>query len=272
MNIIGLGNCGCNIAEEFAEYSQYNVFCIDTEPRQSKNFYLFPKKNSPEEYETECPDLTSFLNCNGEVIFILGGPGHISAASLRILEKIRHCKITILYVKVTPDLLSETGRLQQRASFHILQEYARSGIFEQILLVDNACVSDIVGEVSIVEYYKRMNQTIAPVIHFINIFNNSKPVMSTFYPLAPTSRIRTVGIVNVETGEEKMFFSLDNRTETRYYYAISEKSLKEDGTLHNKIRAQVKEKDERTSFGIFKTDYDNNFCYSLVCGREVVQL
>ena len=272
MNIIGLGNCGCNIAEEFAKYPQYNVFCIDTEPRQIKNFYLLPERDTPEKYERDCPDLTSFLNCSGEAIFILGGSGYVSASALRILEKIKHCKVTIVYVRDSEDLLSETGRLQQRATFHILQEYARSGIFEQILLVDNTCVSEILGEVSIVEYYNKINQTIVPVIHFINIFNNSKPVMSTFHPLAPTSRIRTVGIVNVETGEEKVFFSLDSRTETRYYYAISEKSLKEDGTLHNKIRAQVKEKDERTSFGIFKTDYDNNFCYSLVCGREVVQL
>jgi len=272
VNIVGLGNCGCNIAEEFTKYPQYNVFCIDTQSRQGKNFYLIPERDHPEEYERECPDLTNFLNCNGEVIFILGGSGHISAASLRILEAIKHCKITILYIYEQPDLLSETGRLQQRASFHILQEYARSGIFEQIILVDNSSVSDIVGEVSIVDYYISINQTIAPAIHFLNVFNNSKPVMSTFYPFAPTSRIRTVGIVSVETGEEKMFFSLDSKTETRYYYAIGGQSLKEDATLNNKIRNQVREKDERTSFGIFETDYDNNFCYSLVCGREIVQL
>jgi hypothetical protein len=272
VNIVGLGNCGCSLAEEFEKYPQYNVLCIDAEPRQSKNFHLLPKKDTPEEYEGGCPNLTNFLNCNGEVIFILGGSGHVSAASLRILEKIKHCRISILYIKSDQEFLSESARLQQRATFHILQEYARSGIFEQIILVDNSYVSEVVGEVSIVDYYEKINQAITPVIHFLNVFNNSKPVMSTFSSLAPTSRIRTVGIVNVETGEEKVFFSLDNRTETRYYYAISEKSLKEDGTLHSKIRAQVKEKDERTSFGIFKTDYDNNFCYSLVCGREVVQL
>jgi len=272
VNIIGLGNCGCNIAEEFTRYPQYSVFCIDTEPRQSENFYLLPRKDSPEEYEKDCPDLTNFLNCNGDALFILGGSGHVTAACLRVLETIKHCKVTILYINDCPELLSETARLQQRASFHILQEYARSGVFEQIILVDNSSVSDIVGEVSIVEYYKSINQTIVPAIHFLNVFNNSKPVMSTFYPLAPTSRIRTVGIINVETGEEKMFFSLDSRTETRYYYAIGEKSLKEDATLNNKIRNQVRGKNERTSFGIFKTEYDDNFCYSLVCGREVVQL
>jgi hypothetical protein len=271
MNIIGLGNCGCNIAEAFEKFSQYEVFCIDTEPRQARNFYLFPKKSNPEEYERDCPDLSNFLNCNGDTIFALGGSGSISAASLRILQSIKHCNITVLYIKSDQELLSETQRLQQRATFHILQEYARSGVFKQIILIDNSCVGDIIGDVSIVDYYQAINKAIVPVLHFINVFDNSKPVMSTFYPFEETSRIRTVGTVNVDTGEEKTFFSLDNRNETRYYYAIGGQSLREDSSLNNKIRKQVKAKNERTSFGIFETDYDNNFCYSLVCGREIVQ-
>tara|TARA_R100000008_G_C3559385_1_gene155183 strand:- start:146 stop:964 length:819 start_codon:yes stop_codon:yes gene_type:complete len=272
VNVIGLGNCGCNIAKEFGRYPQYNVFLIDTEPHHGENFYLLTEQVNPEQYERTCPDLGNFLRCDGEVILALGGSGSISAACLRVLEKVKHCKITILYIKSDQDLLSEVGRLQQRATFHVLQEYARSGVFERIFLIDNTLVADMIGEVSIANYYQTINQTIAPVVHFINVFNNSKPVMSTFYSLADTSRICTLGIVDVETGEEKMFFPLDNRTETRYYYAISEKSLKEDGTLHNKIKSQVKKKDEKTSFGIFETGYDNNFCYSLACSRQIVQI
>jgi hypothetical protein len=271
MNVIGLGNCGCNIAQGFAGYPQYDVFCIDTEPRRVKNFYLAPKKSDPEEYERDCPDLTAFLNCSGPTIFILGGSGHISAMSLRILERMKNCEITILYVKTDQALLSEVARLQQRATFHILQEYARSGVFKQIILIDNNRVSDIIGETSIADYYQKINQAIVPMVHFINIFDNSKPVMSTFYPLAETSRIRTLGLIDVDTGEEKMLFSLDTVNETRYYYAINGKSLKEDASLNNKIRNQVREKDDRTSFAIFETNYDNNFCYSLLCSREIVQ-
>lgn len=271
MNIVGLGNCGCNIAEEFAGYPQYNIFCIDTEQRKVKNFYLVSERNSSEEYEQSCPDFANFLNCSGPTIFVLAGPGHISAMSLRVLEKIKHCKITVLYIKSDQALLSENGRLQQRATFHILQEYARSGVFEQIILIDNNHVSDIVGETSIADYYHKINQAIVPMVHFINVFDNSKPVMSTFYPLAETSRIRTLGLIDVDTGEEKTLFSLDTVNETRYYYAINGKSLKEDASLNNRIRNQVREKDDRTSFAIFETNYDNNFCYSLMCSREVVQ-
>lgn len=272
MNVIGLGNCGCNIAEEFKKYPQYNVFCIDTESRNTQNFYLMPKKSHPEQYEAECPDLTSFLNCNGEVLFIIGGSGFISAASLKILQSIRHCKTTVLYVKVDEQLLSETQRLQQRTTFHVFQEYARSGVFEKIILVDNTSVADVIGDVSIVDYYRAVNQTIVPMIHFVNVFNKTKPVMTTFTDPAEVSRICTFGMVNVDTGEEKMIFPLDSRNEVRYYYAISATSLKQDGTLNKKIRNQVKKQNERASFGIFETSYDNNFCYSLVYSREIVQL
>jgi len=272
VNVIGLGNCGCNIAEQFAKYPQYNVFRIDTEPREGDKFYLLPEKNHPEQYEAECPDLTDFLNCSGNVTFVVGGSGFVSACSLRILEQIKHCKISILYVKTDQELLGESQKLQQRATFHIFQEYARSGVFEQVILVDNTAAADMIGELSIAEYYQSLNLTIVPMVHFVNVFNNSKAVMGTFGPLADVSRIRTLGMVNVETGEEKTIFPLDTRNETRYYYAISSKSLKEDGKLHNKIRRQVKSKHEKSSFGIFETTYENNFCYSLVCSREIAKL
>jgi len=272
VNIVGLGNCGCNLAEEFAKYPQYRVYSLDTELRDAKRFFLVEKKKHPEEYERDAPDVKDFLDCEGETLFILGGSGAISAMSLRVLETIKKNKIKILYIYADPDLLGEVQRLQQRATFHILQEYARSGIFEEIIIVDNNAVSDIVGEMTITEYYKKINEAIVPMVHFINVFNNSPAVMTTFQSLAEVSRIRTLGMVNVETGEEKLLFSLDSKNETRYYYAISEKSLKEDGSLHNKIRKQVKSKNERASFGIFETSYEHNFCYSLVCSREVAKL
>ena len=33
MNIVGLGNAGCQIANNFAEWPQYYVLCFDTEDK-----------------------------------------------------------------------------------------------------------------------------------------------------------------------------------------------------------------------------------------------
>ena len=67
MNIIGLGQCGCNIAEKFEQYPQYKTFYINTEESGSKNFFLLDKQESHQEYEENktlqyclyCP----MLNC-----------------------------------------------------------------------------------------------------------------------------------------------------------------------------------------------------------------
>ena len=269
MNVIGLGNTGCNIAKEFENYPQYNVYYIDTEPRQSKNSYLMSKYDHPEKYEANCPDLTHFLPKQGEMLFILGGSGDITGASLRILHAARRCDITVLYIKADQSLLSTVGQLQQRATFHILQEYARSGVFKEIFLLDNLMVSAIMGDVPIADYYSSINKMVVPMIHWLNVFNNSTPVMTTFSPLAETSRVKTISMVDMESGSEKMLFSLDNATEARYYYAISAKSLKEDSSLNNKIRNQIKERNVRTSFAIHETAYDNNFCYGIICSRQI---
>ena len=271
MNIIGLGNTGCNIAQEFENYPQYNVFCIDSEQRNCKNSYLIPKYDHPEKYEANCPDLGPFLNVDGDVMFILGGSGDITGACLRVLEKIKHCNITILYIKADQSLLSNTSRLQQRATFHILQEYARSGVFKDIFLLDNTLISAIIGDVPIADYYSSINKTIVPILHFINVFEHSKPIMTTFSNLAETSRIKTISILDLETGSEKMFFSLDNPTESRYYYGVGARSLKEDASLNNKIRNQMRNKNVKTSFSIYQTEYDYNFCYGIVCSREISQ-
>ena len=70
--IIGLGAAGCNIAEKFAEYSQYKVLKVDSERRPfdwlNKGFKLIPEQKSPEEYEENCPFLDDLIEeIDGEI-------------------------------------------------------------------------------------------------------------------------------------------------------------------------------------------------------------
>jgi hypothetical protein len=73
----------------------------------------------------------------------------------------------------------------------------------------------------------------------------------------------------MEDGTEKAFFSLDNPVESRYYYGIGSESLKNDSTLNNKIRNQMKISKVKTGFGIYETSYNYNFCYGVLCSREI---
>ena len=51
MNIIGLGEAGCNIAECFKGYPQYNIYKIDTGLKKAKGVYALEHQDSSEAYE-----------------------------------------------------------------------------------------------------------------------------------------------------------------------------------------------------------------------------
>ena len=265
--VIGLGTAGCAVAEKFSQYPQYEVYKIDTSLEPSDRNYPLSLQSSSEEYEKNCPDLTDFFSDFDEgtsVTFIIGGSGKIAGASLRILEKIKHCKINVLYI--TPDIALMGGKkyILNRISFHILQEYARSGLFERMTLVYNPSVENILGNLPVKGYYDAINNTLVSTIHMVNVFSNTDSVFKNVGDSEEHLRICSYGVVNPETGEEKMIFPLDNIREKVYYIGISESSL-EDGeyfkTLKDRMREKAKEENVKISFQINETKYEQNYTY-----------
>lgn len=267
--IVGLGSAGCNLADEFAKYPQYKIYKIDTGLKGLKKdgIYALPRQKSHEDYEAKCPSMKNFFkDVNGEVLFIVGGSGTVSGAMLNILQHLKRCKISIMYIKPDLEFLSETKRLQERVVSGVLQEYARSAVFERIYLVNNVSVESVVGEVTVKDYYKSLNKAIVSSFHMINVFNHSKPVMTTFSTPIQTARISTFGFFDLESGEEKMFFPLDYAREKLYYYGINSETLENDGKLLKKIKKKAKEKVEnklKVSYGIYPTSYEENYGYIL---------
>ena len=262
--VVGLGSAGCNIADAFAQYPQYEIYKIDV-GLTGEGCFAFPDVSNHEECEAKCPPMEDFFkDVSGEVLFVVGGSGTISGASLQILHHLRHCRINVLYIQPDPDLLSETRRLQERLVFGILQEYARSAVFEKIYLISNLQLEEILGEVPVTNYYNRLNELIVSTVHMLNIFQNVPPVVSTFSQVLESARIATFGVFDVDSGKEKYFFPLDIVREKRYYYGINEKALKSDGALFKKIKERVKDSTQdkkRASYGVYQTQYDINYGY-----------
>ena len=281
-NVIGLGSAGCSIAESFKKYPEYRIRTIDCKKSNEKTHFYIKKCDTHEEYERSVPDMTGFFpkfTKNDEVLFIIGGSGAISGASLAILEQISHIKLNVLYVKPDISLLSELGKMRERLVYNVLQEYARSGKFERIYLIDNQKLDETIGGAPVIGYYDELNKMIASTIHMVNVFDHTESEIGTISTPLEVSRIVTIGMMNVDSGEEKLFFPLTNAREKSYYYAINHEVLKEDKNLHKNITAQMKDKVEdglKVTYGIYSTNYSTNYCYvvarsSMIQGLELEQ-
>ena len=269
--VIGLGKAGCAIADKFSQYPQYRIFKIDIEniAENKKNEKLLKKKASPEQYETSVPSMKTFFKpSTDDVLFVLSGSGAISGTSLRILEQLSKMKktVNVLYIKPDVEFLGASNKAQERLVRNVLQEYARSGKLERLYLVDNKLVESVIGEVPVFGYYDRLNDLIASTLHMINLYNHQSPVHSTSFEPSEIARVSTFGVVDSESGEEKLFFLLDTPSEKCYYYAINQKTLETDGTLMKKIINNINNntKDEdnvKTAFRIHSTSYEQDYAY-----------
>ena len=88
--IIGLGCAGCRIADRFAKYPQYEVYKMDVGIKRTPRTYGLKRSVNPEDYENSLGSLKRFFkDVDGDVLFIVGGSGMTSGASLKILEQIQ---------------------------------------------------------------------------------------------------------------------------------------------------------------------------------------
>ena len=269
MRVVGLGKAGCNIAKAFSKFPQYETHGIDT--HDSATITIRSKK-SHEDYDESFPNLRRKLKfTNEDVLVVVAGAGTISGGTLRLLEQLKSNRLTVLYIEGDLSIMSENQKKQEKIVGNVLQEYARSGILENLILVSNPALQKSIGDMSIIGYYDTLNQAIVNTIHMINVFKHTEPVIGNFIHPADISRICTLGIVDMEDDDErkhkeKWFYPLTSVRDVVYYYGIGEEDLRHDGTLFRKINNFVKSRvgdNLNVSYGVFKTTYEQKYCYCI---------
>jgi len=273
--IVGLGGAGCAVAESFKRYPQYKVYKIDSGLPEGEGVFSMPEQKTSEEYESSCPDMSDFFSDFSEgtnVTFILAGGGKIAGASLRILSQIRHCNLRLVYI--TPDIALMGGKkyILNRISFHVLQEYARSGLFDNISLVYNPSLEAVLGDLPVRGYYDALNDALVGTVHMVNVFSNTEPVFKNLAEAEEHHRICSYGVVNPENFEENLLFPLDNIREKVYYIGINKSSV-EDGEFFKNLKSKMREKSQKenvkVSFQINETKYDEDYAYFIAFADEV---
>ena len=143
MNIIGLGNAGCQVAKNFEKYDQYRVFCIDMENKGYGTFIPVKEQISHEDYEKNYKKL-NLAKCKGPTTLILNGIGNISGCALRLLEQIRENPIEIIYIKSDESSFTDDLKKRGRTTLGVLQEYTRSAVFDIMYIISNEKIEKVI--------------------------------------------------------------------------------------------------------------------------------
>lgn len=261
MFVLGIGEAGKNIASLVPQISNLKAICVDTDG-------VVPKKKTHEDYEKCGPSVFKKLKLpkDKDVTVVLSGAGKVSAITLSLLEKIKDRNITVVFIDPDPFMLSKTQKMQNKVVFNVLQEYARSGLFEAMYIFSNKSVEDIVGASSISNMYEKINSTVANFIASLYWFENIDPVIGSTHEPKDISRIRTVALCEVYDEKEQMFYDLENTTEASFYYSVSEDFIENEENFLTRIKERVilhKEKEIDCSFGVWQNESDHSFVYSI---------
>ena len=139
MQVVGIGTGGSQIAALLANKAQYKAVIVDSslkdEIEHVKQIKIEEQESFKDYEEKTTLDLSSHLRYNDVHVFLFGG-GKTTGCVLKVLESIKDKKITINYVSPEQNFLSNKQKLRERATRAILQEFARSGVFRWINLLN----------------------------------------------------------------------------------------------------------------------------------------
>lgn len=276
---MGIGVAGCNIVGQLDEYPEYECYYISNEISKTSKFkFALPELSGPEEYEEmETEKLHKWISkIKDRCTIFLCGASDSTGVTLRALEKLHKNKVKMDVVYFTPEteVLCETKILHERSVMGILQNFARSGLFEKICLVSNIKLEEIAGSTNVFDYYDQINHAFTSTYYMMDVFKNTKPITSTFKRPKESCRISTIGLGFLE-GEQKLFFPLENEVEMVYYYGINEEKLRTEEnlfrTITNNVKSRITEQ-TKVSFGIYPTQYENDYVYVELFSPKIQQL
>jgi len=266
--LLAIGNAATNIVEQLSEHSVYECYYINNEIKKTSKYkFSLPELSHPEDYEEmDMSKLHKWIDKikNTCAVFVCGASDS-SAIVLKSLEKLHQAgvKMEVVYFMPEVEVLSEVKALNERMVRGVLQNYARSGLFEKICMVSNLLLEEIAGTTNVVDYYKQINHVFTSTYYMVDVFKNTKPITSTFKRPRESCRIYTLGISSLNQ-EERLFFPFKQEVDVVYYYGINEEKLKTEENLFRTITNKVKSKitqERKVSFGIFPTQYEDDYIY-----------
>jgi hypothetical protein len=267
ISVVGIGNAASSIAAKFFDIPQYDVYLLNSNVKEeTKSEFKLKTYESPEEYELNTPDVKDFLkDAHKHIQVFVMGSSLSSIYSLGILQQIKDRRIDVFYIKPDIELLTGTPRLVENAAYGILQEYARSGLFNSLTILCNEHIEKIHKEVNIKDYYNILNDTVFSCVHYLNYFEHTEPHIGNVSKPSTINRVRTIALLEMKKLQENWLFELDAERELCYYMCINNERLEKEIGLHKRLVDILKTKPRnafrKISYAIYETQLpDFGFC------------
>lgn len=266
ISLIGIGEAGCNVVSQFEDHKEYNCFLFSEGQENTKYTRKLPRVAMAEDCEGEAPKLSSYKTretIQDRVQVFLCGSSFSANYTLAILEQIKEKKIDIFYIKPDVDLLIGEVRLQERAIFGILQEYARSGLFNSFTIFSNPAIEKTIGEIPIKKYFEMINKNIYYAVHYLNVFDHTTPLVGNLSKPSEVQKIRSIGVISVDKLSEQWYYKMQEDRDVTYYLCIASERLENDGKLHSKVVQNLKSKPrnafKNVTYAIYESPYESDF-------------
>tara|TARA_B100000214_G_scaffold309688_1_gene241352 strand:+ start:598 stop:1458 length:861 start_codon:yes stop_codon:yes gene_type:complete len=264
--VIGLGKLGCAIAEELTQYPEYRIYKIDAEIDERGSLALGTSQDM-EGYERDFDSTAAeiylrSIKPDDSILLVVTGGDPISGCALKLLQCIKDANINVMYIAPDREMISEVQKRDDKICFNILQEYARSGVFNRLVLVRKPVVEKLMGDVSIQQYEKSISYFISYTIAMINYFEHTDSIVANKIAPVDWCRIGTYGVSSLEEENQdvNLLFPLEAISDIHFFYGVPSKDLDDDPTLMKKIKDHVKSfKNDTvsTSFSVYSTSFES---------------
>jgi len=256
--MVGLGEAGKNVVELFKPHTKtYKIITFDEGEGLTA-------QDSVEDYDAHPVKITSRgLKTHSKGILFVCGSGKVAGATLRVLEALEAHKMTVVYLVADLEFASREEKLRHRAHFGVLQQYARSGKIDELIVLSNKLLLELAGSGPIRKYYEKVNYYIYSAFQNINFCENVDQDFGKLHKPKDISRISTIGWSSM-FGEEQILFPLENITESCYYMNIDETDLdSNEDVLPNcqKIVRNNNNLERHSSFAIWRNSETENYYY-----------
>ena len=82
----------------------------------------------------------------------------LAGATLRVLEGLKHVKMTVVYLVPDLEFATSDEKMRNKVHFGVLQEYTRSGMINEMLIISNNEVLNMAGSGTVYDYFNKANE------------------------------------------------------------------------------------------------------------------